>query len=400
MKHIFRLIFLLLVFSFLFSAFSESSQDETDLKNKNEQRVFKCLNTLTAYLVDDCGVYGTTNEFVRGSKAWDYLSGYDGGWFPASRSKTVSNLRTDGWEKVSDTQFCVNVYCDYEIKYLRDSDPVNYPCSYHFCFTQTDARKDIWMVKDLHVVQNPDHVAFAEKITSENEGITLTAITGPSFSGYMMIIDDPSRVFVGTIARFRSSTGGLRIDEIVKRYDALGGINGGGFDEGKGGSSRPFGILYTMGERIQPHTPTNALTKILIGFDKDNKLHVGKYTQTEAEALNLRDALGFGPALIIEGKSQETGRERSDYSSRAAIGQDADGRVLMLIVRGRHPNSIGANMKDLIKIMEDFGAVNAGNLDGGHSAAMYFDETIVYSGYRFETSRTLPTGFLIKKLPE
>lgn len=400
MKSFSRSLALALVLILSLSSFAEVPVEDSDLQAKYEDRVFKCLNTLTTYLVDDIGIYGTGYEFVRDSTAWGFLSKYDGGWFPANRSKTIKNLRTDGWEKVSDTEFCVNVYCDYEILYLRNTDPVNYPCAYHFCFTQTDARKDTWLVKDFHVLVNPDDIAFAEKITAENEGITMTPVTGPTFSGYMMVIDDPSRVFVGTIARFRSSTGGLRIDEIVKRYDALGGINGGGFDEGKGGSSRPYGILCTRGELIQPHTPDNALTKVLIGFDENDKLHVGKYSQAEAKALNLRDALGFGPALIIDGESQETGRERADYSSRAAIGQDSDGRVLMLVARGRHPNSPGANMKDLTKIMEEYGAVNAGNLDGGHSTAMYFDETSVYSGYRFEASRTLPTGFLIEKLPE
>lgn len=394
MKPFIRFIAVFLLLAVSSSAFAQAPED--DLKAKYEERIFKCLTTITKVLVDELSAYGTTNEIVRGSNAWKQMLSFDGGWFPGNNGKTIKNLRTDGWEKVSDTEFCVNAYCDYQVLYLRDREPVIYPCAYHFCMTQTDARKDIWMVKDFHVLPNPNDAVNAEKFTSENEGITVTPIIGATFTGFMMVVDDPSRVFVGTIPRFRTSSGGMHLDEIVKLYDALGGINGGGFDEGAGGSSRPFGIVYSMGERKQDHMPNYFLTKVLIGFDKDNKLHVGTYTVKEAEALNLRDALGFGPALIIDGKAQETGDTRNELSSRTAIGQDADGRVLMLVTRGRQPDSMGANMKDLIKIMQEYGAVNAGNLDGGNSTAMYLNG-IVYSAFRLESSRTLPAGFLIKK---
>lgn len=395
MKSFIRFLAVFLLLTVSFSVFAQAAED--DLKAKYEERIFKCLTTITKVLVDDLSAYGTTNEIVRGSNAWKQITSFDGGWFPGNNGKTIKNLRTDGWEKVSDTEFCVNVYCDYQILYLRDREPVIYPCAYHFCMTQTDARKDIWMVKDFHVLANPSDAVNAEKFTAENEGITVTPVIGPTFTGFMMVVEDPSRVFVGTIPRFRTSSGGLHLDEIVKNHDALGGINGGGFDEGTGGSSRPFGIVYSMGERKQDHMPNYFLTKVLIGFDQNNKLHVGTYTIKEAEQLNLRDALGFGPALIIDGKAQETGDTRNELSSRTAIGQDADGRVLMLVTRGRQPDSLGANMKDLIKIMQEFGAVNAGNLDGGNSTAMYLNENIVYSAFRLESSRTLPAGFLIRK---
>lgn len=400
MKKFLALMLSFLMLSSVFASFGEEAKSDEDLlKEKYEERAFKCLNTLTKYLVDDLSVYGTTNEFVKKSDAWNAMFEYDGGWFAGNNGKTVKNMRTDGWVKVSDTEFCVNVYCDYEVLYLRDREPVNYPCSYHFCFTQTDARKDIWMVKDFHVLANEYDVKHAEKFTLENEGITVEPVTGKTFSGFMMIIDDPSRVFVGTIPRFRTSSGGMRMDELVKLHGALGGINGGGFDEGTGGSSRPSGIVYSMGEHKQTHMPNNFLTKVLMGFDENNKLHVGQFTLKEVDALNLRDALGFGPALIIEGEAQNTGDTRNEFSARTAIGQDAEGRVLMLVARGRQPDSLGANMKDLIMIMQDYGAVNAGNLDGGNSTAMYLNEGIVYSGFRLESSRTLPAGFLIKKLP-
>jgi len=395
MKSLIRLLSLCFVLLLTVSAIAEAPADDNELQAKYEQRVFKCLETLTKCLTDDINVYGTPKEVLKGSDAWKRLSKYDGGWFSKNISKTIKNPRTDGWERVSDTEFCVNVYCDYEVVYVRNREPVVYPCAYHLCFAQTDARKDVWMIQDFHVLENPNDLIFAEKLTSENEGITVTPVIGATFTGFMMTIDDPSRVFVGTIPRFRSSAGAMTIDEIVELNDALGGINGGGFNEGNAAS--PMGIVYSMGEHKQEHTPNHFLTRTLIGFDENNKLHVGNYSIKEVDQMNLRDALGFGPALIIEGEAQETGDKQNEYSTRTAIGQDAEGRVLMLAIRGRQPDSMGADMKDLIKIMQDFGAVNAGNLDGGMSTAMYLNKTIVYSGYRLEASRTLPCGFLIRK---
>ena len=403
MKKFIRLFLMVLVLALANSSFSiseSSPADALDLKAMHEERVFACLTTLTRYLTDDLDIFGTQKEFVQNSDAWNKMLRYDRGWFSKHISKTIKNQSTDHWTRISDTEFCAEAYCDFEVQYIAGRESVIYPCAYHFCFIKTDAAKDPWMVKDFHVIQNPDDQSFADRFTSENEGVSLSPVSGNTFTGFMMTIDDPSRVFVGTIPRFDNASDGMQIDKLIKLHDAIGGINGGGFDEGPGGSGRPSGVVVTNGVFRKSHHPYNQLTGVLIGFDQDNKLHVGNFYNNETAQLNLRDALGFGPALIIDGIPQETGETRNDYSSRTAIGQDAQGRVLMLVARGRQPDSMGADMKDLTKIMLDFGAVNAGNLDGGSSTAMYYNNEIVFSGFRLEPSRAIPTAFLIRKLPE
>ena len=69
----------------------------------------------------------------------------------------------------------------------------------------------------------------------------------------------------------------------------------------------------------------------------------------------------------------------------------------MLVVQGRQPDSFGASFENLQDVMLAFGAVNAGNLDGGHSSAMWLADECVYSGYPIEVSRNMPGAFLIKK---
>ncbi len=40
-----------------------------------------------------------------------------------------------------------------------------------------------------------------------------------------------------------------------------------------------------------------------VGFTKDNKLVLGKMSADEALAMGMRDAIEFGPFLIVNGKS-------------------------------------------------------------------------------------------------
>ena len=66
----------------------------------------------------------------------------------------------------------------------------------------------------------------------------------------------------------------------------------------------------------------------------------------------------------------------SDWSGlnpRTAIGQKEDGSILLLVIDGRHVVSLGAQYSDLANVMLDYGAINAGNMDGGSSTAMIFN---------------------------
>ena len=67
---------------------------------------------------------------------------------------------------------------------------------------------------------------------------------------------------------------------------------------------------------------------------------------------------------------------------RTAIGQRADGAVLMLVIDGRQASSLGATYADLIKVMLDYGAVNAINLDGGSSSLMYYKGEYLHRALR------------------
>lgn len=228
------------------------------------------------------------------------------------------------------------------------------------------------------------------------EDISIETITGSTYKGYMMIVQDPSRVSVGVCRYpFHSDKEGLRVNEIIDRYGAVAGINGGGFSDGggRGNGGQPIGMVYSQGEQLR--RADNGY-KVVCGFDKNDILHVGEFSNADAEAIGLRDAVAFGPALIVNGQPSVVSGKGSGLNPRSAIGQRADGAVLLLCIDGRQANSLGASYEDLIEIMLDFGAVNACNLDGGSSTAMFYNGEQINDGLAISGSRALPTAWIVK----
>ena len=128
---------------------------------------------------------------------------------------------------------------------------------------------------------------------------------------------------------------------------------------------------------------------------KEKKIRDAVTFQDEAS-----DANNHFVQLIINGEVREMNGMGSGLNPRTAIGQRADGAVLMFVTDGRGKNGhLGASASDLIKVMKDFGAVNAANLDGGSSSCMYYDGEYLMTSVTFyytNASWYLPTGFIIK----
>jgi exopolysaccharide biosynthesis protein len=226
--------------------------------------------------------------------------------------------------------------------------------------------------------------------------IELHEVNGIGYRGYMLIVHDPKRVYVGTLNTFGEGRGWTVIEH-VNRHDALAGINGGGFydPEGRGTGGIPEGIVISDGAF---KWGANSGTVCVMGFDEEGILHVGDMTATTARNLGLQEALSFGPALIINGVPQNV--RASGVNPRTAIGQRADGAVLLLVVDGRQIDSVGATFRNLVDIFLEFDAVNAGNLDGGSSTLMVYDGDVINSGPTMIHNRRMPTTFLVRKADE
>ena len=188
--------------------------------------------------------------------------------------------------------------------------------------------------------------------------------------GYLIAIYDPSRVHLITKEVLGTKLGERTID-MCKRYNGLVCINGGGFLEEDGwGVGKPIGSVVKDGEIIwsSGYNPNANL----IAMTWDNKLLLTVNSAENAVANeNVRDALEFGPFLIVNGNPMTTvGDGGYGRSPRVAIAQRKDGIILFLVVDGSALYIDGCTLTDMIDLLMRYGAWNAANLDGGNSSTL------------------------------
>lgn len=236
-----------------------------------------------------------------------------------------------------------------------------------------------------------------EKTPNKESDIEVVDITGPTYRGKMMIIKDPSRVMVGVKGAF-DGTPGKTVADIAASYGAVGGVNGGEFEDpnGMGHGEYPIGLVISQGRHVYGELDTRY--PLVIGIDKDNILRLDSMTGQEALKIGIRDCVCFGggPVLIKNGQASEVLGSSSGLNPRTAIGQRADGAILLLVVDGRQASSLGATFEDLISIMLEYKAVNAANVDGGTSSNMVYDGRVITNCSSLYGTRQLPTAIIVK----
>ena len=267
---------------------------------------------------------------------------------------------------------------------------------------------------------NPDLIEFTEpdfdKVTYKNkyEKEVLTKEKGndlykiidinrDGFKGKLAVIYDPSKVKLGVskgTGNELSSSYGQYITQISSRYNAVIATNAGGFYDPDWNSTGgvPHGIVISDGKLIANNSKATG-SGGLIGFNKENKLILSRISASQALKQGIRDAVDFGPFLIVNGKSSFiNGNGGWGEAPRTAIGQRADGIVLLLVIDGRQVGSMGADMNDLTRVMLDYGAINAANLDGGTSTAMSLNGEIVSNprnGNFQAKTRPVPNAWIV-----
>ncbi len=202
-------------------------------------------------------------------------------------------------------------------------------------------------------------------------------VSGSGYQGFLVAIYDPSRISIATTAYL--GVRGESILTVSKRENAIIAMNAGGFydPDWNSNGALPHGTVISNGKVVSDYEDAN-MGGGFIGFTKDNKLILGNMSKEEAIKTGYRDAIEFGPYLIVNGKrSFIKGNGGWGIAPRSAIGQRADGIVLFLVINGRLANSIGADMVDLTDIMANYGAVNAANLDGGSSSELVINNKII-----------------------
>ena len=220
---------------------------------------------------------------------------------------------------------------------------------------------------------------------------------GDKFKGYLLIVKDPTRVKVGHSSKLGKE--GQTLSQISEDNDAVAGINAGGFangiDTGTGG--QPEGIILKDGNVVFKGIDENHKTDI-IAINKDGRLIIGKYSLNELNELGAKEAVTFGPTLVVNGKPTiKNGNGGWGVAPRTAIGQRSDGSIMLLVIDGRQLfGSVGASLKEVQDLMIEYGAVNVANLDGGKSTTMYYEGEVINTPSDALGERSIPTAFIVK----
>ncbi len=232
------------------------------------------------------------------------------------------------------------------------------------------------------VIQKDSLISGSDEWVEFPEGIRIEHINGDGYKAHVMLVRDPARVYLGISNEdgFTTSVPGKRLTEVMEESDVIAAINAGAFNDDGSTSSRvgsvPEGLVYSEGVCVwKTGAPPN--DSGFAGFNKDNVLVVHKenISQSQAESLNIRDGCCFGPVLIMNGEVNLEAYAVSGQNPRTAIGQRSDGTVIFVCIDGRQPGAFGGTYADMINIMQEYGAVNACNMDGGSSTVMMYRDT-------------------------
>ena len=236
--------------------------------------------------------------------------------------------------------------------------------------------------------------------TADGPALELLEINEGSCKGRLLIVRDPKRLILGTSENFGREPG-LTLSDMAAKYDAVAGINAGGFNDenGRGNGSLPQGLVIKEGELIWGEDKG---VYNMVGLDRDGVLRVGAMSGAEALEKGIQWGVSFvtydglSSTLVVNGERQNA-KPGGGVNPRTAIGQREDGAILLLVLDGRGISSLGATIEDICDIMLKHGAVTVGNLDGGSSSAMVYGGALINNCASVVGPRRMPTAFLVMK---
>ena len=229
------------------------------------------------------------------------------------------------------------------------------------------------------VIMDSSTMAASDEWAAYPDGIRIESYAGKTFNAHIMLIQDPSRVYLGLSSYdgFSTSKPGKRLNVAIEDEGASAAVNAGAFnDDGTAGAqvgSVPSGMVIHDG-KVVSNVKNAAFPGGFCGITNENKLVVAEsMTEAQAMEMGIRDGCEFGPVLIVNGvPNQQVYSGNSGYNPRTVVGQRADGVIIFICADGRQAGSLGATYKDMIDLLTAYGAVNACNMDGGSSSVMLY----------------------------
>lgn len=263
-----------------------------------------------------------------------------------------------------------------------------------------DETTDVSLIKFEEVEETDQYESIYEeqilKKDPNNDLYKLIEFDGSGYHAYLTIVYDPSRVTTTKSAYY--GTRGEYLSAMAAKANAKVAVNGGAFVDvgGKGNGGRAAGVFISNGEVIEDSYCG------VIGMTNDNVLTLGYMSSQQAKNKGIRDAVCFGPFLIVNGNSSRIiGNGGYGTDPRTIIAQRKDGIMLFLTIDGsgnKYGFRGGASMAEVISILERYKAYNAANLDGGASTVLAIDGKTYNRPVAYSDSgeRALPNGWIVK----
>lgn len=189
-------------------------------------------------------------------------------------------------------------------------------------------------------------------------------------------IATPSQIRTAVAGKKMGSSSTNQTSVISKNYNGIVAMNGDYYTKTKAG------YIVRMGDSYREKTSKNMDLLIIDELGDFHLMLHGHDNQKEEMAVfksehEIVNGFFFGPALVKDGRKLEIPKnyqfDPHQKNPRAGIAQLGTLTYAMVVVNGRTGSSEGVTLAEFASIMEELGAEQAYNLDGGNSATLAFN---------------------------
>ncbi|MFO0750739.1 MAG: phosphodiester glycosidase family protein [Myxococcota bacterium] len=161
-------------------------------------------------------------------------------------------------------------------------------------------------------------------------------------------------------------------------HDAIAAINAGFFDTGPG--TRPSLDLVKVAGVVASYNHLNGSPRRSFGLTSEGA-PIMAWVDADRDWPDAWHAIGSYLEPLTDGAVAIEPEGTSSFfvgrNPRTALGLTADGKLLLVVVDGRTDAGVGMTLPSLAQHLVDLGAVQAVNLDGGGSSAMWIRDQSV-----------------------
>jgi len=164
----------------------------------------------------------------------------------------------------------------------------------------------------------------------------------------------------------------IKTSEFAENHGAIAAVNGSFFNMDVGGSV----VFLKVGDEViangaegsNPYTESGA-----IGWNEEGIPQILRKPEDGWHSVELSDVMSSGPLLIYRNEVRNFNNDSFNQNRhpRTAVAITNKNQLIMAVVDGRSFQSYGMTIPELAQFLQELGAVDALNLDGGGSTSMW-----------------------------